>query len=491
VLPGLPPRETTQYRQRESGSNLHAVRWKLITIIALALLMSAAVLLHVPGLNGAWYHLWRYWRLAWWIYPLILAGATPFFIGQWLYASGRARGRAGVVIAIALAMLSTFALQILIMLPQPLGFGRIVTMVENPTNTSYYNVSHVLLRGMHQQGMTMRDWMEIYPDLMPTMMLHASFKPPGWILYYMAVLDQFESRKSAALAGALGVALLAAAGIPATYRLARAYGLDEAQSFSAASFFALIPSLILFFPQGDQAYPLLACFLLVSWAAALQRDRWWYPAIFGALLAFALFFSAVFLMLGLFLAVHTLLYIADRGGKGLLHASVAAAIAIGSVIALYGLLWIFTGFDPIATFQMSAARSQAHLVELHRPWPLHSALDVLDIALGTGWISVPLIIFGALTAWRTWDWHQPQFRVVFIGLLQIVMAIAVAVFPGENARLMLPLMPLLMLPIGIELGRWKPAARIATYAALLLVLAVLAQNMNFLYLGEEIDHLPR
>ena len=51
------------------------------------------------------------------------------------------------------------------------------------------------------------------------------------------------------------------------------------------------------------------------------------------------------------------------------------------------------------------------------PADLRTAL--LDIALGTGWISVPLIAIGTAYAWRTFDWRDPRFRLVFLGLLLV------------------------------------------------------------------------
>jgi hypothetical protein len=56
---------------------------------------------------------------------------------------------------------------------------------------------------------------------------------------------------------------------------------------------------------------------------------------------------------------------------------------------------------------------------------------------------------------------------------------------------MLPLMPLLMMPIGLELSRWPVRARTTTFVLLLLSLAIIAQNMIFLYLGPEIEGVPR
>ena len=67
------------------------------------------------------------------------------------------------------------------------------------------------------------------------------------------------------------------------------------------------------------------------------------------------------------------------------------------------------------------------------------------------------------------------------------MVVLVALFPGENARLLLPMMPLLMAPIGFELSRWPLGARLTVYVCLWLITTVICQNMTFLYMGPELD----
>ncbi|MEO6435337.1 MAG: hypothetical protein ABIP55_06195, partial [Tepidisphaeraceae bacterium] len=407
--------------------------------------MAALVLFHVEGVNGPWYWRWAWRRLGWETYPILLAASAPFFTGHWLYA----RGKISVRWAIALVMLAALCLQVGAVIPQPLGLGRIPAVVQNSVNTSYYNVAEVLYEEMNLQGKSLRDWMEIYPQLMSVLMLHASFKPPGWILYYLGLMQVFGGPGAAAAwAGGLLVAVVATTAVPMTYRLARLFDIDELSAFCAASFFALTPSLLLFVPQHDQTYPALACLMILTWCAALRRGPRWTAAAFGGLLALSLFLSAVFLMLGLFLSVYTLLYVGDRGCRGAFQVLVRGTVTVLAVVGFYLMLYLATGFDPVETFFTSARRSQAHIVELQRPWPMHSLLDLADIALGIGWIAVPLIAWGAAFVWRTWNWRQPQFRLVFLGLMQVAMAVAVAVFPGENARLMLPIMPLLMAPIG-------------------------------------------
>ncbi|HEX8524841.1 MAG TPA: hypothetical protein VF669_21495 [Tepidisphaeraceae bacterium] len=463
------------------------MRLKLLVIILVALTMATLITLHLRGINGGWYWQWPWRRLSWRIYPILIAASTPFFLGQWLYAKRR------ITVAWALAFVTAAAVivQVAAIIPQPMGLYRIIAVVQNSINTSYFNVAEVLYKQMHLQGASLRDWLEIYPQLMPMMVLHASYKPPGWILYYLLMWEIFRQPDVVAMAGGLLVAVLAAAAVPAVYRLARNFELDEKPAFFAASYFALTPSLLLFLPQGDQAYPALACLLLITWANALHRRAILNSALFGLLLAFGLFFSAVFLMLGLFLAIYTMLYVGDHRGRGLIHAIMCALTALIAIALPYLLLWLITGFDPIETFFTSARRSQAHLVFLKRPWPYHLMFDFYDLVFGTGFISVPLIAFGTWATWKTWTPRHRPWRLVFLGLLQMLVAVLVSLFPGEQARLMLPLMPLLMIPIGIELARWPAMSRNIAYALLLLMLCITAQNMIFLYMGRDKEGVPR
>jgi hypothetical protein len=325
---------------------------------------------------------------------------------------------------------------------------------------------------------------------MDTLMLHAAYKPPGLILYYIGLIRLFGGPGDApALMGGLLIALMAMAGVAATYALIRYFGASDDDAFCGASFFALAPSLVLFLPQFDQVYPALACCLLITWGAALRPGGRLYAILFGAMLALMIFITPMFLMLGVFLAIYTLLHVYDRGGAGLARAVERSVIVLVVIALIYIVLELATGFDMVATFRTATQRADVYIVNLARPWPLHSAWDVYDIALGTGWISFPLALFGAIRAWRVGGrWRSPIFRLVVLGLLQIGMAVGVSIFPGENARLMLWAMPMLMIPIGIELARgFPPGARLTVYFCLWLTTAVICQNMVFLYMGPELD----
>jgi hypothetical protein len=465
---------------------------KLAIVIVITGLMVALTLRHTERVNGPGYWMWSWRRLpALRLFGGMALAFLPFVVAHLLDARRWIRRP----IALALVMLSNLAMQLAAIATQPpndqqWGLRRLVLIVQNSINTSYYNAAEVLAKRM-DAGATYRDWMEVYPGLMDVLMLHAAYKPPGLILYYIGLIRLFGGPGDApALAGALIIAVLAMAGVAGTYYLIRYFGGSDDDAFCGASFFALTPSLVLFLPQFDQTYPALACALLITWGATLRPGGRRWAVVFGALFALMLFITPMFLMLGVFLAVYTLLHVFDRGGAGFARAAERSLIVVAVIVLLYVLLELATGFDMVTTFRTASARADAYIVYLSRPWPLHTPWDVYDIALGTGWISYPLAALGTLCAWRAGGrtWRNPLFRLVALGLLQIGMAVGVSIFPGENARLMLWAMPMLMIPIGIELARgFPPGARLTVYVCLWLITTVICQNMVFIYMGPELD----
>jgi hypothetical protein len=51
----------------------------------------------------------------------------------------------------------------------------------------------------------------------------------------------------------------------------------------------------------------------------------------------------------------------------------------------------------------------------------------------------------------------------------------------ETARVWNFMMPLVMLPAGLELARWNRPWRAAVYATMVFVLAAVCQNVKFIY----------
>jgi hypothetical protein len=460
--------------------------------VALVVLLTAAMVVlvsrHTQGVNGPEYWNWSWRRLG--IFPLYattLAALAPLIAGVILAERNRIGHRA----ALALFMLTTLGMELAAISAQPpYGFQRLIDIVRNPVNTSYYTTA-TFVKDVPVFGHD--SWLYLFPGLLAdefSIMVHARFKPPGLMLFYYTLIQLFGDTPRAALVGGLLIALLATLVVPATYRLIHFFGNDEHAALSGAAFIALSPSLILFLPQFDQLYPALACVMLIAWAKALQRGGYRWSLAFGGLLALGLFLSYIFLIFGLFLAVLCILHMGERGRRGVSRVIVQSILAIATVGLLYFFVAVMTGFDPIATFRVASALQESDLVHLGRPFPRHIPFDLLDFALGSGWISFLLIgLYLAREGGRSIRLfaHDPEHRLVFLAVLQILVVACAALLPGETARLYLPMLPLLMAPIGFELSRWPLRARLTVYVCLWLVTVVICQNMTFLYMGPELD----
>jgi len=439
--------------------------------------MVTLVIGHVGHINGPWYWKWPWRQLrAWPLYGLMAAAAVPFFIGQYFFQRWQ-NGKS----AVWLLMISTFALQIAAISQQRVGFSRVGAIVENSVNTSYYTAARVLVR-QQEQGIKLSDWLSLYPDLMRYMQVHAKYKPPGLVLYYVAIIKLFGEGQVGQMIGGLLIGLAGSLTVPATYWMIRRLGRNASAAWCGASFMALCPSLILFLPQFDQFYPAVACVMVLAWCEALEEKHAGLAVLFGVVLMLATMMSYILLVMGLFLAVYTMLYAGRERLLGLNRAVQFSMVSVATFVGLYGLLWLATGFDPIATLRSANALQEKDLIPLMRPFPGHIPWDLYDFALGSGWIS---FVITALLFWRGWaTLDRDGKRLTFLALLQIGTVAATAFLPGETARLWLLLYPMLMVPTGFELSRWPALHRNAAYAALLLTTTAIAQNMTFLNMGE-------
>jgi hypothetical protein len=446
-------------------------RIKLILLLGTAAVLGALVVRHTPGLNGPWYWQWHWQRIdGLRLYPAMLAVTVPFFLGQWLHARGRRP-----VTAVGLVMLSTLGLELTAagMHRKPFDLESIADAVQHPAATSYYTDAVDLSR----KHVPFRDWMSTHAERMPGFHGHTRFKPPGPLLYHMAFIELFGATRTAALAAGLCLAVLATSSVAATYLLMLKLGGDRQAAFCGASYLALCPSLVLFLPQFDQVYPAVACAIIGLWAATLAGRSVGRPIGFGAVLAVACFFSQMFLVLGIFLAGLTLRHVVETGRRGLANVARHAAAAMLTVLSIYGLLWLATGYDPVATYHTASELLVKYLPRItERPYPIHVVFDLLDFALGSGWISFLLVAYFVLGRPRA---SAPSLSPAFLAVCQVLVTAALGLVPGETARTWMLMYPLLMIPIGLELAGWALPARTAAFGALWFLTTALAQNMQF------------
>jgi hypothetical protein len=298
------------------------------------------------------------------------------------------------------------------------------------------------------------------------------------VLYYFAMIALFGPNSTASLVGGTIVGVLAALGVPLTFVLLRHLLGDTDSAFHGAGFFALSPGLVGFFPQFDQIYPLFTCGMVLFWSLALTAQKPIYAVCFAMVLSVAMFWSYSLLVLGVFLGGYTVIAIRARAGL-IRHAAICAVLSLLTIGAIYGVLWYLTGFDPIATFRAALSDQSRNLRELARRYPRTVFWDVFDFGLGTGWISFLLTGLAISRALR----QESPGRILYLILAVVIQIAAVAVtglLQTETARVWLFMVPLLMIPVGLELKHWRIAHRLTAYGCLWLILTAVLQNMDFL-----------
>jgi hypothetical protein len=369
----------------------------------------------------------------------------------------------------------------------PFSLSRIWLNVTTPGVTSYFTDASGLIE--------QKDVLRNYPALMPRFHLHSMTKPPGPVLFYRTLIQWFGhpdfskvvapdklslyTLPPAALAGGLLLGLLGACAAPAVYFLCRAFKASERAAFAAASCMALSASLVLFYPEFDQAYPILSCGILGTWVLALRENRPLYALVCGAILSLATFMAYNLLVLGIFMAGYGVARILmDRRLATATAVARLSGMTLGIVTAFYLLLNSATGFDPFATFAVALPAARAMLSSVHRYWPASILFDLQDYLLGLNWIVLaPAAICIAVRLRRP---RNEEFYLLLLCLVQVVGVALFGVLPSETARTWLFLFPLLLFPAGMELHRWNLTSRGVFYAALFLLMIVICQNMLFL-----------
>jgi hypothetical protein len=450
-------------------------RW--IALLVVSSLLTASVFLHLPGVNGPDYWEWAWQRLdAPRAFAFTALAALPFFAGQYV----RSRRPRDLRLALLLVSLSMFLLEIVCagLYSRPFGLARVPEIIESPLATSYYSVAASLSGGPHARHAL--EILRAFPDLTPSLPYHATTKPPGPVLFHYALIKLLGVGPPSSLAAGLVIGALAAFGVPLTFLLLRRLLGDAEAAFHGASFYALCPGLILFFPQFDQIYPLFTCALALSWSLALEGRGSLYAVCFGVVLSLATFMSYTLLTLGIFLGGYTLAA-AARGWGGCDFARAARRVFVSLlVVALfYAALRLLAGFDPIRTFTTALSNQSVALSVLKRPYPRSVPWDLYDFALGTGWLGFLLASF-RVGRQLGGERGGRELCLSLLAVGQILGLAASGLMQTETSRVWLFMTPLLAIPVGAELRRWKFTHQLTTYFCLWLILAAVHQNMVFL-----------
>jgi hypothetical protein len=442
---------------------------KVITIIAIALLMATLILLHVQGVTGPKFWFWPMRReSALRVYLPMLIAIIPLVVAHALYARWCGREK----FLLPLLMITAYAMMIInILAPtRPASFDLLRDCVRSPYAMSYYNDAQALQGTEH--------WLAMYPQILPQLSMHTQSKPAGPLLYFTAFINVMGYNDRTAIVSGLCIGLIATFSIVATYFAASLLSDSKRTGFFAASLLAICPGFVLSFPLFDPAYIIFSAALIAFWAKALSTNRPIYSILFGVTLALMLLVTYTVLIAGAFLLAYTVCCTGLSVRAAIDRAMKHAGIALGTCALLLGIFWLLTGYNMVEAFR-SAWVNQQRLVltEGSRRWPRTIPFDLWDFALGTAWVLIPLAGFGLCRAWREPSWNDRLVRVMTCALALPLLTALTALLPLETARVWNFQLPLLLLPAGYELTHWSPGARWIAIACVWIGLATLMQNV--------------
>ncbi len=456
----------------DAASESAVPRWRAALVIVVGLALAAGVAAHWPDwLMGTYYWKWWWTRLpAAGIYGGLALAAVPLFVGLILFE----RGKIPLSAAIELATLTAFAERIgwVCGHSQALDLSYLAYAVRHPYITSFYVDAASLT---HVKG-----WLAHYDELSLGLNVHSRNKPPGAILFYSAFIKLMGNSEETARIAGLVLAGLQAASVIACAFLLRVLSRSDRVTVYGSCYFAMCPGFVLPFPMFDPLYTLFVAPLCALWVLAIERNRVWISVVAALVLTLASLMMFNFLVIGFFM-VGVALFAGGRSPSATIFRFARhGTVMIGVTLVVYLLLGAFTGYNPISTF-VAACRNQ-RLMDMSplqvRPYPRTLVFDLVDFALGSGWMSFMLAGMCVVAMLRS-DPRSRLTRIVVLCLLQLLVVAVSGLLQAETLRVWNFLLPLLMLPVGMELARCSAWQRLGVFVALWLVLGAMAQNMIF------------
>lgn len=445
-----------------------AANLRFLPLALFGLVFAGAVLFQVDNVNGPWYWQWQ-WRGLKLSYFLCLGLPLPIFALA-LVEIDKPNTRPGLVLG--LLVLFNFLLQILSVVPEPEGIARLADFVISPHATSYFTDALDIDK--------IGPWLAQFHTA--SLNLHSETHPPGPILYFYG-WQQLLGPWAAAFAGGAFLGLLGSLGIVVLFYFAGLSTRDVQTRLRICSLYALMPGMVLFFPQFDQVYPLLSMALLLFWVRALRGGR--YDCLYAGLILFvATFFAYNLLTLGTFMVCYAA-YSQFVARCSWLRLLAQGFVVLGVCGLLHVALWALTGYHAILAFG-HALENQAGLLQREaypRPYALCLLFDLYDFFLGAGMLALPLLLLHVPRMAKEFSRDREEHWLSLCALVTILVLDLTGLLPGETARVWLFVQPLLMIPLGLEFAQMSNAARWSLLLVQWLILVSLKAKMIFIAAG--------
>jgi hypothetical protein len=324
-------------------------------VLVVGALFLLGVLAEVPGLNGPWYWKWN-WRdlevvrtlrlLAFFSAPLL---AYAYLLRRWscqpavaLSAHEAARIVTGLAICAA-----SFPLAAVSALPRT--WWSAVKIVRSDGATGYFTDAMKIA--------SLSDFLANFATLARAP--HSVTHPPGPILFWLLCIRLVGDR-FAPLLGCLLIGLGVGLGVAVLYEFAGLWTTERHTRLGPCFLYALLPGPIVFLPELDQLYPMLSMSSLLFWDGALKQRRW-VVGWLGLTLFLASFMAYNLLTMGAPMLLYALVVLhRERWTSVALHRCAVAALGVLSVgCGAYGLLWVVTSFDPIASLREASRHMES------------------------------------------------------------------------------------------------------------------------------------
>jgi methylthioxylose transferase len=304
-----------------------------------------------------------------------------------------------------------------------------------------------------------------FPQRLASLPSHATGHPAGAMVLYALGARVWPGLDGAALltvvVGCLGVLPVAA--------LARDELGEDGRRWALA-LWVLSPMVVLYTAtSADAVFAVALAGAALAAHRGLVRRSWTWTLAGGVLLWIASMLTYAAALLLVFLLVRAAGRLRQDPGWVLGWAAATAATVLG----LAGLLWLATGYDPVAAVRATHAAYQAAPGSAGRPYLPWLVGD--PIAFG-GMLGIPL--FAALVAGAAVVVRQRAWTGFDAAVLACLLAASSWGFSrGEVERIFLFLVPLALVPVVRQLLRWR--ARLPAVAALLVAQTLAVQLLFY------------
>jgi methylthioxylose transferase len=318
--------------------------------------------------------------------------------------------------------------------------------------------------GVGQVG-DLASFLREFPERLASLPSHASGHPAGAMVLYALLGRVWPGLDGAAL----GTVVIACLGVLPVAGLARDELGEDGRRWALA-LWVLSPMTVLYTAtSADAVFAVALAGAALAAHRGLVRRSWAWTLTGGVLLWVGSMLTYAAALLLVFLLVRAAGYLRREPGWALGWAAATAVTFLG----LAGLLWLATGYDPVAAVRATHAAYQAAPGSAGRPYLPWLVGD--PIAFG-GMLGIPL--FAALMAGAVAVVRERAWTGFDAAMLACLLAASSWGFSrGEVERIFLFLVPLALVPVVRQLWAWR--ARLPAVAALLVAQTLAVQLLFY------------